>query len=192
MDKHKVAFAGVFTLLLACGGGGQDSEGPKRPEPAPAPVESAEPVPQATERPADLPWWQGDTPACSEGELKRRTLSWGSVFWCAQSGARIDQNLQGDLSKLARCVHESVSAFQEEPEPEKLGAFLARANDSEINPVLCAAVRVDGEVRTYHGRRVLMERRVQKESESETVVQYRFGCEECKVAAETSATVSTP
>jgi hypothetical protein len=160
--------------------------------PAPAPVDTAQPAPPAPVRPADLPWWQGKTPLCSEGELKRRNLSWGSVFWCAESGARNDQNLQNDLSRLARCVHESVNAFQEEPEEGKLGAFLARAHESEINPVLCAAVRVDAEVRTYHGRRVLMERRIQKESATEIEVQYRFGCEDCKVAAETTATVSTP
>lgn len=160
--------------------------------PVSAPVEGAEAVPSAPVRSPDLAWWQGDSPLCSEGELKRRNLSWGSVFWCAESGVRNDQNLQNDLSRLARCVHESVNAFQEEPEEGKLGDFLARAHESEINPILCAAVRVDAEVRTYHGRRVLMERRIQKESPSEIEVQYRFGCEDCKVAAETRARVATP
>ncbi len=189
MEKHKIAAAGVFALLVACGGSPKD-----KGNAAPAVIEPAEDLavaPTAPERAADLPWWQGESPVCSEGELKRRKLSWGSVFWCASSGVRVDQSLQSDLSRLARCVRESVGAFQYEPEGGQLGAFLARAKESGMDPVLCGAVRNDSEVRTYHGRRVLMERRVESESATELAVRYRFGCEDCAVAAETTATIST-
>jgi hypothetical protein len=160
------------------------------PPPVTEVAEEAGAEPTAPARAADLPWWQGENPVCSEGELKRRTLSWGSVFWCASAGARVDQNLQSDMSRLARCVHESVGAFQYEPEVGKLGEFLARATESGIDPVLCGAVRRDSEVRTYHGRRIVMERRVESESATEVGVRYRFSCEDCGVAAETTATVS--
>ena len=139
-----------------------------------------------------LPWWQSATPICENGELKRRNLSWGSVYWCVAPGVRVDQSLQSDLSRLARCVHESVSAFQEEPEADKLGAFLARAHESGLNAELCNAVRRDAEVRTYHGRRVLLQRMVETEGETELEVRYRFGCEGCGVAAETRAKVARP
>lgn len=141
--------------------------------------------------PRVLPWWQG-VASCEEGELKRRTLTWGGVYWCAVPGTKIDQGLQSDLGRLARCVHESVSAFQEEPAKGKLGEFLAQAHASGLNPTLCNAVRRDGEVRTYHGRRVLMERIVESEGETELEVLYRFGCEGCTVAAETRAKVARP
>jgi hypothetical protein len=102
-------------------------------------------------------------------------------------GQRVDQNLQNDLGKLARCISESVNAFQEEPEADALGVFLAKAQETGLNPTLCSAVRHDREVRTYHGRTVLMERRVlSAESASDLKLMYRFSCEDCAVAAETT------
>jgi len=188
VEKLKYAMAAVTGLLVACGGAPQD-----KVQPVPTAIQPAEDLaaePQAPERPADLPWWQGESPLCSEGELKRRNLSWGSVFWCASAGVRVDQSLQSDLSRLARCVQESVGAYQYEPEVGKLGDFLARAKESGMDPVLCGAVRNDSEVRTYHGRRVLMERRLESDSATELGVRYRFGCEGCGVASETTATIS--
>ena len=135
-------------------------------------------------RPANLPWWQGASPVCRTGTLKRRGLSWGALYWCAESGRRVDTSLQNDLGLLARCMHESISAFQEEPEGGKLGAFLAKAHEAGLNPVLCGAVRRDRDVRTYHGRTVLLERKLVSSDAKEDTVRYRFSCEDCAVAAE--------
>ncbi len=190
MKIQSIVLVGALPLVFACGPAANSSAGPTQPERVP--VEADQGAVAAEARDPGLPWWQGKTPHCSEGELKRRTLTWGGVFWCASAGVRADQSLQNDLSRLARCVHESVSAFQEEPEQGKLGAFLARAHESGLNPVLCGAVRVDGEARTYHGRRVEMERQVESQEENDLVVRYRFGCEDCSVAAETTATIAKP
>lgn len=138
-------------------------------------------------------WWQGVEPQCGIGELTHRNLSWGGVYWCEVPGQTVDANLQNDLGRLARCVNESVSAFQVEPEPGKLGDFLARAHEEGLNPVLCAAVRRDSEPRTYHGREILLERREEtggNEPGTEVQVRYRFSCEDCLVAAETSVLVA--
>lgn len=177
-------------LLMACGASSQEPKAPARPDEVAA--DTGAHAPMVAPASPQLLWWQGATPACEQGELKRRNLTWGSVFWCARDGLRVDQNLQNDLSRLARCVHESVSAFQEEPNIDKLGEFLARAHESGLNAVLCSAVRRDAEVRTYHGRLVLMERRVESKSENELEVRYRFSCEGCTVAAETTARVAAP
>lgn len=171
---------------MACGGKAPNATAPEAGSEQVAP-EAAAPVPSPPVR--VLPWWQG-VPACDTGELKRRTLTWGGVYWCAVTGTKVDKSLQSDLSRLARCVHESVSAFQEEPAEGKLGEFLARAHESGLNAILCSAVRRDAEVRTYHGRRVLMKRSVASEGETELEVLYRFSCEGCTVAAETKAKVA--
>lgn len=182
--------AALLAFLAACGGPRHQAAKPAPP--APGAVPSKTPEADKNYRPPNMLWWQGAQPVCSTGEFKRRSLSWGAVLWCALPGQRVDSNLQNDLGRLARCVHESVGAFQEEPAGDGLGDFLARAHESGLNPVLCAAVRRDSEVRTYHGRRVMMERAVESESDHELSVRYRFSCEECVVAAETTVRVAAP
>jgi hypothetical protein len=119
-------------------------------------------------------------------------LSWGGVFWCDMPGQPVDASLQNDFGRLARCVHESVDAFQLEPGDDGLGKFLKRASELGLNPVLCGAIRRDSEVRTYNGRTVLFERAVQApapEDGGPATVRYRFSCDDCQVASETVVTV---
>ncbi len=100
----------------------------------------------------------------------------------------MDASLQNDFGRLARCVHESVEAFQVEPGDDGLGEFLKKAEDVGLNPVLCGAVRRDSEVRTYNGRTVLLERVIATPASAageSTTVRYRFSCEDCLVASET-------
>ena len=145
---------------------------------------------QAYRRP-NMPWWQGGRPVCSAGALETRSLSWGSVYWCDLPGFDVDASLQNDFGRLARCVHDSVEAFQREPGPEGLGAFLSEAAAAGINPVLCQAVRREEAVRTYHGRKVEVERTVlgPGPEKGPSRVRYRFGCAECLVASETTVRV---
>ncbi|MCP4447730.1 MAG: hypothetical protein GY811_20690 [Myxococcales bacterium] len=138
-------------------------------------------------------WWQGAQPQCAGGELNERTLRWGAVLWCKLPGQSVDANLQNDLGRLARCVHESVEAFQSEPGEDGLGKFLNRAKAEGLSPILCGAVRNDSEVRIYNGRTVLLERVVVKslpDANGASRVRYRFGCEDCLVASETTIEVS--
>lgn len=182
MATHSSILLGLTLLLSSCGGPPKQEQA--LPPPTPVPGDPAVIEPQ---RSPDLLWWQGAEPACADGELKRRGLTWGAVFWCESAGQKVDQHLQNDLGKLARCISESVNAFQEEPEVDALGVFLAKAQEAGLNPILCSAVRRDRDVRTYHGRTVLMERRVLlAESASDLKLMYRFSCEDCAVAAETT------
>ena len=179
----------VVLLTAACG--------PRVSEPSPQarpaePIASKTPDADRAYRPPNLPWWQGETPECPGGEMKQRTLSWGSVFWCHLPGHPVDASLQNDFGRLARCVHESVEAFQTEPGENGLGEFLKRASDAGLNPILCGAVRRDSEVRTYNGRTVKYERIIAAPAEVEggpATVRYRFGCGECLVASETAVGV---
>ena len=171
----------VAVLGIACG--------PRVTEPATAPTASepiASKTPEADRnyRPPNMPWWQGAVPSCPVGEMKQRNLSWGGVFWCHVPGLPVDASLQNDFGRIARCVHESVDAFQVEPGEDGLGKFLDRASDAGLNPVLCGAVRRDSEVRTYNGRTVVFERAViapSAEPGAAATVRYRFSCDECQV-----------
>ncbi|MBL4633429.1 MAG: hypothetical protein JKY56_06140 [Kofleriaceae bacterium] len=123
------------------------------------------------------------------------SLTWGSVYWCDLPGVVVDANLQNDLGRIARCIHDSVNTFQKDPSPDKLGAFLAEAHDAGINPVACGVVRRDAPVTSYHGKRVLMERRVLPISSplspgKTTLIRYQFSCTDCIVAAETTVELS--
>lgn len=187
-------FALFFTALLvfamgACGG-------TRNATPKKLPSVQAVPKNQTVEadrkaRPPTMLWWQGEEPKCSAGEIEIRNLTWGSVYWCQLPSSKVDANLQNDLGRIAQCIHDSVSSFQQEPDPEHLEEFLKRANSSGLNPVACKVVRKDGDVRSYHGRKILMERtllpkKTNTRAHSQSTVRYRFSCTECLVAAETS------
>lgn len=183
----------ALLVCLASCGGSQQTQPPSTTTRAGIADRGQPPGAQAADASPGAPWWQGDEPACTKGKLSRRSLTWGRIFWCAVPGHRVDVSLQNDLGRVARCVSESVSAFQEEPEPGKLGDFLARAHEAGLNPVLCAAVRRDSEPRTYHGRAIVLERQEQAGdhvASSEISVRYRFGCQDCLVAAETRVLVA--
>jgi len=178
---------------------------PRRSSPSNSAKKPARPIsvtPDADRkvRPPSMLWWQGEEPECASGTLGQRKMSWGSVYWCELPNTAVDASLQNDLGRLARCIHDSVGVFQEEPEPDKLGDFLVQAHEAGLDPVLCGVVRRDTQVRSYHGRTIMMERRLQpdnlqpkdesqssdKSPETGLRVQYRFSCADCIVAAETS------
>jgi len=121
--------------------------------------------------------------------MKRRELSWGSVYWCVLPGQAIDRNLQNDLGRLAHCVRALVEVTSSEPDAQALGKFLEAARESGKSPAICRSVRPGTVVRTYHGRQVDVERRVDSQTASESVIRYRFGCEDCVVASETTVTI---
>ena len=179
----------LIIVATACG-----PRSPKVLAPAKAPpIPSKTPEADKNYRPPNMAWWQGGQPECTAGVLKRRTLSWGSVIWCAMPGVRVDASLQNDLGRLARCVQESVEAFQTEPGEDGLGKFLKRAHDVEATTVLCGAVRRDSQVRTYNGHAVQLERTVltpPPEGGGVAKVRYRFSCEHCLVASETIVDVA--
>ncbi len=185
---RRMLLVALLVEVVACAASG--AKGGTGPEVAKAPSQPA----STRELPAsNTPWWQGAQPACVGGLYKTRNLSWGSVYWCEIPGQATDAHLQNDLGRLARCINESIGAFQEEPEEGKLGEFLARAHEAGLNPVLCSAVRRDVEPRTYHGRSIVVERREEAgpaAEEGTVMVRYRFGCEDCLVAAETIVQVA--
>jgi hypothetical protein len=157
--------------------------------------EAPEAAPPAAPAAPAGPWWTADEPHCPTGELGKRTLTWGSVFWC---GENPDRNLQNELGLLARCMRETVNSYQIEPEADALAGYLRKAEAAGLDLVLCNAVRREGSepnLVTYHGRPITVHRKVLSESRGDGIsrrreVRYRFSCADCQVFSETTSSLA--